>query len=68
MVRLRIEMSMYTHHLCCGLFDKEEVFDREKDIYCECKGPLCQRDLLSFALLERAHVHVHVYTCMSGQW
>ena len=43
--------------LCCGLYDKEE------DIYWECKGPLCQRYLLSFALLESvsvAHVHVQV--------
>ena len=57
-------MSMSTHHvlLCCGLFDNEE------DNYWEC---MCQSYLLSFALLESvsvAHVHVHVYTCMSGQW
>ena len=51
--------------LCCVLFDNEE------DIYWECKGPLCQSYLLSFALLESvsvAHVHVRVYTCLSGQW
>ena len=53
--------------LCCGLFDNEDVFDNEEDIYWECKGPLCQRDLLSFALLENvsvAPVHVRVYTCL----
>ena len=56
-------MSMSTHHvlLCCGLFDNEE------DNYWECKGPLCQSYLSSFALLESVSV-AHVYTCMSGQW